>query len=61
MDVSLIRMLLPLPQHSTVGLWVTGGYLLLVLPILLLYRSLDREEEPVYDRPEPADKERSAV
>ena len=52
-------------QHEHVGLWVTGVYLVLVSPVLLLYRSLDPERvtrEQLYMAAEDAGaKERSAV
>ena len=52
-------------QHEHVGLWVTGVYLVLVSPVLLLYRSLDPERvarDQLYMAAEDAGaKERSAV
>jgi len=52
-------------EHEHVGLWVTGVYLVLVSPVLLLYRSLDPERvtrEQLYMAAEDAGaKERSAV
>ena len=52
-------------QHEHVGLWVTGVYLVLVSPVLLLYRSLDPDRvtrEQLYMAAEDAGaKERSAV
>ena len=57
--------LLFLFQHEHVGLWVTGVYLVLVSPVLLLYRSLDPDRvtrEQLYMAAEDAGaKERSAV
>ena len=53
-----------LAQHEHVGLWVTGVYLVLVSPVLLLYRSLDPERvtrEQLYMAAEDGAKERSAV
>ena len=51
-------------QHEHVGLWVTGVYLVLVSPVLLLYRSLDPERivnQQMYMASEDSAKERSAV
>jgi len=51
-------------EHEHVGLWVTGVYLVLVSPVLLLYRSLDPERvtrEQLYMAAEDGAKERSAV
>ena len=56
---------LSLLQHEHVGLWVTGVYLVLVSPVLLLYRSLDPDRvnrEQLYMAAEDGGaKERSAV
>ena len=50
-------------QQGDLGVWVTGVYLVLVLPVLLLYRSL--ETVVIYgggvQQEEEASKERSAV
>jgi len=51
-------------EHEHVGLWVTGVYLVLVSPVLLLYRSLDPERivnQQLYMASEDSAKERSAV
>jgi len=51
-------------EQGGVGVWVTGVYIVVVLPVLLFYRSLDREEEYVHTAPDPESegrKERSVV
>ena len=61
----MFRIITSIFQHEHVGLWVTGVYLVLVSPVLLLYRSLDPERvtrEQLYMAAEDAGaKERSAV
>jgi len=51
-------------EQGGVGVWVTGVYIVVVLPVLLFYRSLDREEEYAHTTPDQENdgrKERSVV
>jgi len=51
-------------EQGGVGVWVTGVYIVVVLPVLLFYRSLDKEEEYVHAAPDQETdgrKERSVV
>jgi len=51
-------------EQGGVGVWVTGVYIVVVLPVLLFYRSLDREEEYAQTAPDQENdgrKERSVV
>jgi len=51
-------------EQGGVGVWVTGVYIVVVLPVLLFYRSLDREEEYAHTVPDQENdgrKERSVV
>ena len=48
-------------QQSEIGLWVTGLYLVLVQPVLLLYKSLETRPQQFYSAGRQQEEEEEEV